>query len=232
VTDPLVSVVVPVHDGERFLAAALESALAQDHPRLEVIVVDDGSRDGSADVASSYPVRLLRQPNRGVAAARNAGLAAARGELIAFLDQDDEWTPDKIRRQVGHLLNHPELDFVLAHMRAVLEPGVEKPPWLPSGWLDAGERGMLPGTLVARRRAFERIGLFDPAYEVSSDTEWLVRARDAGLRFDVLPDVLLRWRVHGANASFRREDTKADLLRALRASVGRKRTALEGSERA
>src|SRR5690349_2600271 len=101
---PLVSVVIPVFDGEAYLAAAIESALAKTYARVEVIVVDDGSTDGSASVAARYDVRLVRQSNRGVSAACNAGVEAARGELIAFLDADDLWPPERLEIQARHLL--------------------------------------------------------------------------------------------------------------------------------
>lgn len=104
---PLVSAVVPVHNGERFLAAALDSVLFQDYEPLEVIVVDDGSTDRSAEVASSRPVRLLRQENAGMAAARNAGIAHASGELVAFIDADDEWLPEAVARQAAVLAKEP-----------------------------------------------------------------------------------------------------------------------------
>jgi glycosyltransferase involved in cell wall biosynthesis len=220
---PVVSVVIPVRDNERFLGAAIESVLNGDFEDHEIIVVDNDSRDGSADVARGYPVRYVHQPDRGQAGGRNTGVRLARGELIAFLDSDDEWTPDKLSRQVGYLEANPQLDFLLAHMRAVLEPGVARPGWMPPEWLTEGERGALPGTLVARRGAFDRAGPFDPAYEITSDTEWFVRAADTGLRHETLPDVLLLWRLHGANTSYRRAELRQDLLRTMRASVARKR---------
>ena len=222
-TEPLVSVVVPVRNGERFLAMALESILNGAYRHHEIIVVDNDSEDGSGDVARRYPVRYVRQPNQGQAGGRNTGIRMASGELVAFLDSDDLWTEDKLSRQVAHLTARPELDFVLAHLRAFLEPGTPRPRWMPPSWLTEGERGALPGVLLARRRAFDRIGLFDPRYEITSDTDWLVRAEDAGLQWDLLPDVLLHWRVHGANASHRRRELQQDLLRTLRASVARKR---------
>jgi glycosyltransferase involved in cell wall biosynthesis len=219
-----VSVVIPVRDNERFLGAAIESVLNGSYDDHEIIVVDNDSQDGSAEVARRYPVRYAHQPNSGQAGGRNTGVRLARGELIAFLDSDDEWTSDKLTRQVAHLDTNPQLDFVLAHMLAVLEPGVARPGWMPPEWLTVGERGALPGTLVARRGAFDRAGPFDPSYEISSDTEWFVRASDSGLRHETLPDVLLRWRLHGENASYRRTELRQDLLRTMRASVARKRT--------
>src|SRR5271168_2771000 len=104
---PLVSVVVPVFAGERFVGDALDSVAVQTYPHVETIVVDDGSPDRSVEVASSRSgVRVLRERHRGVAAARNAGLAAARGELVAFLDQDDLWRPSKLALQVALLSEH------------------------------------------------------------------------------------------------------------------------------
>jgi glycosyltransferase involved in cell wall biosynthesis len=229
---PLVSVVIPVRDNARFIGAAIESVLGGSYDNHEVIVVDNDSSDGSGDIARRYPVRYFHQRDLGQAGGRNTGIRAARGELIAFLDSDDTWTPDKLERQVGCFLACPDLSFVLAYFRAVLEPGTPRPGWMPSSWLTTGERGMLPGTLLARREAFDQVGLFDRDYDVSSDTDWFVRAKDLGLRYEILPDVLLNWRLHGSNTSYRRDEMKDDLLRTMRASVVRKRAVAAGPDAA
>lgn len=99
----LVSVIVPTYDGERYVAEAVSSALAQSHRDLEVIVVDDGSSDRTLDVVARFTdrrVRVFQRPNGGVAAARNTGVGAARGEFVAFLDQDDAWRPEKLAEQL------------------------------------------------------------------------------------------------------------------------------------
>src|SRR5213078_156464 len=109
---PLVSVIIPVYNGARYLRAALESVFAQTYRPIEVIVVDDGSGDDSGVIAQSFPdVHFIHQENQGVAAARNHGFDAARGEFIAFLDQDDLWTPEKLKVQVNYLLNHPDVGY-------------------------------------------------------------------------------------------------------------------------
>jgi glycosyltransferase involved in cell wall biosynthesis len=226
---PLVSVVIPVRDNARFLGAAIESVLAQTYEPHEIIVVDNASSDGSGEIAQRYDVRYVRhEEDQGQAVSRNRGIAMAKGDLIAFLDSDDEWLPEKLTLQVARLRARPELDFVIAHMVPVVEPGVERPPWMPAKWFVEPQPGVLPGTLVARRRAFERIGAYDPGYDVTADTDWFVRAVDAGLRYEVLPQALLRWRMHGGNTSYRRRELQSDLLRVLHASVRRKR-AMAGS---
>ncbi|HEX8206072.1 MAG TPA: glycosyltransferase [Solirubrobacteraceae bacterium] len=226
---PLVSVVIPVRNNARFLGTAIESAFAQTYEPYEVLVLDNASTDGSGEVAQRYDVRYVRnERDLGQAANRNRGIELAGGELVAFLDSDDQWLPEKLTLQVARLRARPELDFVISHTLAVLEPGVERPPWLDPSWLTEGLPGVLPGTILARREAFERIGAFDPAFEVTADTDWFARAVDGGLRYEVMPQVLHRWRIHGANTSYRRRELKTDLMRTLHASVRRKRAMAAG----
>ena len=108
---PTVSVVIPVYNGDRYLAEAITSVLDQTYKNFELIVVDDGSTDGSAEIAKSYKQAVLYtfQPNGGLSKARNTGLALARGKYIAFLDHDDLWLPHKLARQVTYLDSHPDV---------------------------------------------------------------------------------------------------------------------------
>jgi glycosyltransferase involved in cell wall biosynthesis len=222
-TGPLVSVVMAVHDGERFLAEAIDSVLGQTYAHHEIVLVDDGSMDGSAAIARSRPVRYCRQPNRGVAAARNAGLAAARGELIAFLDQDDTWLPHKLEAQVAFLQEHPSVDIVLSPVEVQLEPGAPPLSWYePGAGMDVQLVPLL-GSLLARRSAAERIGEFDTRYEIASDTDWFMRARDAGLVVETAPGVCMRYRIHEGNASRNEELLNEEVRAVYRASVARKR---------
>lgn len=220
---PLVSVVIPVYNGERFLADAIESALAQDYPRIETVVVDDGSSDRSAEIAASYPVRLLRLPNGGMAHARNAGVAASNGALLAFLDADDVWLEHKVSRQAAALSARPGIGFVLARMQIFLAPGTAPPAWLPEPALREPSKAPIPSALMIRREVFERVGGFDPSYRITCDADWLARAKDIGIDWDLVDDTLLRYRIHATNGSHDREAMSRELAALLHASIRRRR---------
>ena len=115
---PLVSAVMPVFNGEAFLVEALESLLAQDYEPFEVVVCDDGSTDGTADILRSYPtIRTVAQGNMGAAAARNAAIAVSRGTLVATFDADDHWPANRLTLQAEYLLEHPETGCVMGRQR-------------------------------------------------------------------------------------------------------------------
>jgi glycosyltransferase involved in cell wall biosynthesis len=228
--NPLVSVVIPAYNAERFLAETLRSVLAQDYDPVEIVVVDDGSTDATAQIARAHGVRCLRQRNGGQAAARNAGVAAAHGELVAFLDADDICEPSRLRRQVAQLLARPELGFVLASMQRRLDPGAPPPPGTPPHWFEGPQPGTIASASLVRRSVLERVGSFQDRYRHVSDSEWHSRAADAGVQWEVMPDVLVRYRIHGANMSYDHQALKAELFDVLRSSLARKRSPAAGGE--
>jgi glycosyltransferase involved in cell wall biosynthesis len=204
VTDPLVSVVIPNYNCARFLPAALDTALAQTYPHVEVIVVDDGSRDDSLDVLRPYEdrVRVITQANQGVAAARNHGISASRGDLVAFLDADDEWHPEKLAKQVP-LFRRPAVGLVYCSLEYIDESGALL------GTNFTGRRGrvlreiaLLQGTIVlaggstavVRRECFERTGGFD--LKLSTAADWDMWRRIAcHWEVDVVREPLMRYRL-------------------------------------
>ena len=221
---PTVSVIVPVYNGARFLAATLASVRAQTYRDFETVVVDDGSTDGSAEVAAGFgDVRVVRQANQGCAKARNEGVAAARGGLLAFLDADDLWTPDKLAVQTAHLAAHPAIGYSIARQEIFLEPGATRPPGLRPAHLEADQVGYLPSTLVVRREVFVRVGGFDTSLAVASDVEWFVRAKDLAIPMAILPQILVRRRIHRTNISSDVNRNHAALLRVFKASIDRQR---------
>ncbi|HTY45071.1 MAG TPA: glycosyltransferase family A protein [Patescibacteria group bacterium] len=221
---PFVSVVMPVYNGQRYLSAALKSVFEQQYPAFEVIVVDDGSVDASAAIATSFSgVRYIYQENQGVACARNAGISASKGEFVAFIDQDDLWLPNKLSVQMQYLIDNPEIEYVLANKQVFLEDGQSKPGWLKDAFLKDKTTGFLPGTLVARKYLFEKVGMFDPAYEASSDSDWFFRANDCGVKKAVMPKVLLLKRVHNSNQSYQTKTINDELLKIAISSIKQKR---------
>jgi glycosyltransferase involved in cell wall biosynthesis len=222
---PLVSVIIPVRDMGRYLGEALRSVLAQDYRPIEVIVVDDGSTDDSAEVAASFAeVICLREPRRGVSIARNLGIARSRGAFIAFQDADDIWDPSKLTVQMEWMLDHPETGYVAAFYRNFLEPGMARPAWVREEQLDNALKGGI-SNLVVRRSVFETIGVFDPDEDFGADVDWIVRAKDAKIGAEILPDVLVSRRIHAANMSHQWKGGKELLLKALKASIDRRRGA-------
>jgi len=225
--DPVVTVIVAVYNGERYLRDALESVYAQDYEAYEVVLVDDGSTDSTADIAQSFPVRYRRQQNEGSSVARNTGLEMARGELIALLDHDDMLPPTKLRLQASYLVEHPEVDCVLGRQQWIIEDGVDPPP-LGRDPLFGDLGGIALVSAMIRRDALERVGGYDPTYHYAEDRDLFIRLRENGFSIAVLPEVVLHRRLHGANKSLAPPEHHP-ILRSLREKLARERAGEEGS---
>jgi glycosyltransferase involved in cell wall biosynthesis len=222
----LVSVIVPAHNAEKFLADALASIFAQDYRPIEVIVVDDGSTDGTATIAQAYTdVRYVFQKKQGAAAARNAGLAICRGALIAFLDADDLWAPNKLSRQTAYLDGHPEAVCVSGKMRNFLEPETECPAWVEPGTLVKSVDVPSFCTILARRSLFEAVGSLNNRYLQGEDLEWFFRVKESGIQVHTINETVLLRRIHPGNISHNLKTQAQMLLRMLKESIDRKRAA-------
>jgi glycosyltransferase involved in cell wall biosynthesis len=225
---PTVSVIIPVYNGERFLAEAIDSVLNQILPPDEIIVVNDGSTDGTAQVVAGLaavapiPIRYSYQDNQGPSVARNAGMQIASGDPVAFLDADDLWLPDKLERQLAFLAETPELDYVGCRVRSVLELGQEWPGSLNRVYWESQPPTYTSSALLIRRAAWERVGPFDPHRRLGEDADWIMRARDLSIQAAVVPQVLLIKRIHDQNLTHQAAAMGHDLLRALRHSMRRK----------
>ncbi|HBB32699.1 MAG TPA: glycosyltransferase family 2 protein [Cyanobacteria bacterium UBA8803] len=223
----LVSVIIPVYNCDRYLAEAIESVLNQTYQPLEVIVIDDGSTDGSAEVAKSFhpSVRYYYQPQSGAGAARNYGIDLAQGSFLAFLDADDIWVPDKLTQQMEVLENEPQVDMVFGHIQQFHSPELAEtvknkihcPPNLMAGYH--------PGTMVIKREAFLRVGKFDTNLQMGEFINWYSLATDLGLQPKILPGLLMRRRLHGNNLGLRQRQSRTDYVRLIKASLDRRRTA-------
>jgi glycosyltransferase involved in cell wall biosynthesis len=224
-TAPLVSVVTAVYNGEDFLEEGLRSLFAQDYEPFESIVVDDGSTDRSGEIAQSFPVRYVRQENAGAAAARNVGIALAKGEYVTFLDADDVLPPNKLTLQAGYLQDHPDVGCVVGRQEIRFE-GVEPPEWLKRDPLYGDLEGIPLLAAMLTLKALENVGGFDPTFGFAEDRDLFVRLREAGIEIAVLPEVVLFRRFHGENQNFK-PPAEVPLFRSLKAKLDRGREVSE-----
>lgn len=206
-----VSVVIPAYNAGLWIGEAIESVLNQSFHRLELIVVDDGSNDDTLSIAKSFTdprIRFLHQENRGLSAARNAGIRESRGEYVAFLDADDIFRPNKLEHQVWALDQKPDLALVTCGFEVVDERRGsvgEQRPWLAQPNIDLQSllfvNPVLPSTLVVRGSVFESVGFFDETLHRYEDWEFSLRLATAGHQLEYVKQVLVEYRRHGANQS-------------------------------
>ncbi len=228
----LISCIVPVYNGEKYLAAALDSILAQTYRPVEVIVVDDGSTDRTQFIAASYgeAVRYLSQPNAGSPHARNLGVRSARGEFIGFLDADDLWHRKKLTRQMARFEARPELDLCVTHLQRFWVPQLQNERQRFAGHRFA-ERlpGYVTQTLLARRRLFDSVGYFDTSRRLGDPMDWFLRAAEQGAAMELLPDLLVYQRMHENNLSVEtgtrrmKPPMQDSILHVVKASLDRRR---------
>ena len=207
--ESLISCIVPVYNGERYLREAVNSILAQTYRPLKVIVADDGSTDGTPTVAAAYGDRItyLRQTNLGYAAAKNLGLSVAEGNFIAFLDADDVWHTEKLERQMARMQAQPPIDLCFTRYENFWMPELakeqrryEKHP------LSQPQSAWSISTLLARRAVFEQFGNFDDGVRPLENMTWFLRASAGGAVIEILSDILMYRRFNPE--SFTRDRTR------------------------
>ena len=232
--DPLaVAAVIPAFDAEPYLAEAIESVLAQTSPPSEVLVVDDGSRDRTAAIATRYEdrdVRLFRQQNCGAGAARNRGVALTSAPLLAFLDADDLWPCDHLERLLAVLANDLALDGAIGDVECFPSPDMAETDRARLAVPIGTQPGWLPGALLLRRGAWERVAPFNESLANGGEfIDWVARARAAGIALQRLEVLVLRRRVHAASMTVRaREALGRSYLDVARAMLARTRERRDG----
>jgi glycosyltransferase involved in cell wall biosynthesis len=217
-----VGVAIPAFNAERWLAQNLDSVLTQTRPPDDVLVLDDGSTDGTVAVAEAFgaPVRVARQRNAGIGAARNRALELVRGTIVAFVDSDDMLTPSSLAVRLDALRRLPHVDVVWGHVRR-FERTLDGAPVA----FDEPMPSHTAGSILARRSALERVGPFAVEVRAAEGLDWLLRARELGLCELTLEEQVLWRRVHGENASLRYRDSIGEWAHVLKASLDRRRAA-------
>ncbi|RYX81618.1 glycosyltransferase family 2 protein [bacterium] len=222
---PLVSIVMPAYNVAHYLNEALESIRAQTYRHYEIILVDDGSTDETAKIAQSEgDVRYFKQANQGCGGARNTGIAEAQGELLAFLDADDLWSPDKLSKQVAFYQALPKTEtptFVYAHVRQFFSPEIDEANRANIRLPEHAQPAHLAGALLTTCADFATIGPFESILGDSID--WHLRSLEAGANIHMMPDVMLFRRIHNTNMSRAQEYDKRQYVRSLKASLDRRR---------
>ncbi len=221
----LVNIIIPVYNGERYLAQAIESALSQTHRPIQVMVVDDGSTDASLRLAQQYSdsISFCTQPHMGISAARNRGFELAQGDYLAFLDADDVWLEDKLARQMDVFLGHPELDMVFGQVSQFVSPELQESVKRKLRVPTEPMPGYSADSMLIKRTSFLRVGLFDTAWEIGEFVDWYAKAIEKGLRSTMLTEVVTRRRVHDANQGVRMREFRKDYVRVLKAALDRRR---------
>ena len=202
-----ISAIIPSYNYAHFLREAIDSALGQTYPPLEVIVVDDGSTDATPEVLASYGdrIRVIRQQNGGVAMARNAGIAAARGEIVAFLDADDAWHPRKLELQIARFDADPSLGLVhcgvemFGNTIEVFREGKEGDIAADLLRLEPHTIAMTGSNIVVPKRIAEELGGFDASVTPSEDWDFCYRVARR-YRVGFVSEVLVRYRIHASAA--------------------------------
>jgi glycosyltransferase involved in cell wall biosynthesis len=209
---------MPAYNAEAFIRESIESILAQDWTPVEIVVVDDGSTDRTAEIVRGFEsVRYLHQENAGPSAARNTAINESNGEFVAVLDSDDVMPSNRLTLQATYLLEHPEVGAVLGR-----QEWLNPPTWFARDSVYGDLDGIPLPSAMFRRSVLDQLGGYDTTFVYGEDTDLLIRMRELGIDYHVLPDVVLVRRFHEDSLTGGRPP-HTPLLRSLRAKLDRDR---------
>jgi glycosyltransferase involved in cell wall biosynthesis len=228
---PLVSVIIPVLNGEAYLGEAIESVVRQSWTHTEMIVIDDGSTDGTADLVRwEFPqARYFHQAHAGIGAARNHGIDRAGGDFIAFLDADDYWMEHKLARQIQVFAEQPGTEMVFAHIKQFISPELNDADRARLRCPEEPMPAELPATMLCRPEVFARVGPFETRWKVGQDVSWIARARELRLNTVMVEEVLYMRRLHKRNNGNTTSEDFGDRLKIIKAMLDRRRARTSAS---
>jgi glycosyltransferase involved in cell wall biosynthesis len=222
---PLFSVIIPAYNAEHYLADAITSILQQRAGSYEIILVDDGSTDNTAKVAKGFAkeVHYHAQPNTGSGAARNTGVQVAKGRFLSFLDADDLWSQDKLTHQLSQFDQKPDLDMVFGHVEQFISPELTEMLHLQTPALTKAMPGHHVGTMMIKRESFFRVGMFREDLSIGETVDWFGRAQDLDLNTFVMPQVVMKRRIHLTNQMRGKQAQYHKYAAVLKATLDRRR---------
>ena len=216
--DSDVSVIIPLFNCSAFVAEAVESVLGQTVPPREIIVVDDGSTDGSLMAVPKHPlVRVIARPHAGIAPTLNHGVRCATGSILAFLDSDDVWLPTKLAKQLAHLNASSANELIFGYSQVFVEGDMSESS-------TEAVPGVAKSALLLRKEVFDLIGPFAEGKGAHDFLDWYARARELQVFSHVIPEVLFRRRIHGQNDGILQQaQQRANYFASLKKVLDRRR---------
>lgn len=226
-----ISVIIPVYNGGLYIESAIESVLAQTYPATEIIVVNDGSIDNSAQIINKFKkhITYLKKEHSGLGDSLNQGITSAQGGFIAFNDADDLWVENKLELQMA-AFNKTDVDMVFGYVQQFISPELDETAKFKILCQDEPMQGYSTGTMMVKTDAFFKVGLFSIKYRVGEFIEWYMRAKNLGLESLLLPNIIAKRRLHQANMTGQAAGEKTDYARILKTGLDLRRTQKKQNE--
>jgi len=221
----LVSVILAVYNGEKYIEAAIESILEQTYTPIEILVINDGSKDDTEKTIQKYlpKIRYFSRPHQGQPAAQNFGISISTGSFLSFLDADDLHMPEKTFLQLQFLENKPEVDAVFGHVEQFFSPelsSIQKKQWIfPSGI----SPGYFASAALFRKKCFKTVGLFNEQQHIGVFIDWYMRSTEKGIISDVIPEKVLQRRIHENNMGISCKNSHLEYIKVVQNALKRRR---------
>lgn len=224
-----ISAIITAYNSEDHLGDAIKSVLAQTLPPSELLVVDDGSTDSTAEIARSFDaVTYVHRENGGIGAARNTGVKAARGKYLAFLDSDDLWVGNKLEIQLK-ALKEQNKPGVFGRVKQFLCPKLSEQEAARIKFDASPQNGRSAGSMLVERQSFEQIGDFSETLKMGEFIDWVCRASDRNITFASMEEVVLLRRLHQNNYGRENVSERGNYARLLKAALDRRRASARGA---
>lgn len=225
ISNPLISVIIPVYNCENYLGEAIESVLAQNYNPIEIIIVNDGSTDNTEQVAKHYSdhIKYIFQKNSGIGSARNTGVDISTGDYLAFLDSDDLWVKNKLGRQMGVVNADNSIEIIYGNVTQFFSPELFDELKLKYKCPQEPIAGKFAGTMLIKKENFFKVGKFTAHKSVGVDLDWHLRAKEENMNIKILDDILLERRIHNTNTGILQKNSRNDYIQFLKKSLDRRR---------